>query len=91
MEKNCYQSQKIASPIKVCVFTAVCSCTYLNLGLYSVARTKSMKKPTPVKNEKDRDFIKISYLNQENKNTYFNYKQLPQIELHMFQVLNLFG
>ena len=50
-----------------------------------------MKKPTPVKNEKDRDFIKISYLNQENKNTYFNYKQLPQIELNMFQVLNLFG
>ena len=28
-----------------------------------------MKKPTPVNNEEDAGFIKISYLNQENKNT----------------------
>ena len=34
-----------------------------------ISRTKSMKKPTPVKNEEDEGFIKISYLNQENENT----------------------
>ena len=36
------------------------------------------KLAAPDKNEKDEGFIKISYLNQENKNTYSDYKQLPQ-------------
>ena len=35
----------------------------------TISGTKSMKKPTPVKNEEDEGFIKISYLNQENENT----------------------
>ena len=30
----------------------------------TISRTKSMKKPTPVNNEEDAGFIKISYLNQ---------------------------
>ena len=47
-----------------------------------------MKKlATPVKNEVDESFIKISHLNQENKDTYFDYKQVPQIDLLMLQVL----
>ena len=51
-----------------------------------------MKKlATPVKNEVDESFIKISHLNQENKNTYFDYKQVPQIELLMLQVLAWFS
>ena len=50
-----------------------------------------MKKlATPVKNEVDESFIKISHLNQENKDTYFDYKQVPQIELLMLQVLAWF-
>ena len=31
---------------------------------------------TPEKNKKDEGFIKIPYLNQENKNTHFDYKQI---------------
>ena len=44
----------------------------------TISRTKSMKKPTPVNNEEDAGFIKISYLNQENKNTWIknNYLKL---------------
>ena len=48
------------------------------------------KLAAPDKNEKDESFIKISYLNQENRNTYFDYKQLPQTKLHVLQVLACF-
>ena len=40
--------------------------------------------------KKDEGFIKISYLNQENKNTSLDYKQLLQIKLHALQVLPCF-
>ena len=45
------------------------------------------KLAAPDKNEKDEGFIKISYLNQENRDTYFDYKQLLQTKLHVLQVL----
>ena len=83
-----YQFQKIAQnrPSK---FVHVHSCVVLYLPeSWTVARTKSMKKlATPVKNEVDESFIKISHLNQGNKDTYFDYKRVPQIELLMLQVL----
>ena len=40
--------------------------------------------------KKDKGFVKISYLNQENKNTSLDYKQLLQIKLHVVQVLPCF-